>query len=335
MLRFKWETEFKEAESGSMAKDWEERPIRSLVKSMVKGKTPKRGSQGTYEYPYLSVGYLRGEREPEEFCSREAGVMVNNDDLLIIWDGATNAGEILRGKKGILGSTLTRLELTDDCDPDFIYSALKFLEDEIRALRSGTDDRHVDRDALLDMLIPFPEKSEQNRIAEVLLCLSSLIENELRQDDILEKVATALFKQWFVDFEPFGQDEMRDSELGMIPVGWEVKPISKLANLCNGFSYNGREKSDEPIEGSRVFITLNNFIEDGGFKPEYAWVRSDRLGGKHFLKEGDLVLTNTHFGVGGSATGRLLATPALVVFPPDYAEPQGVFSHHITNHDRL
>ncbi|MCM8816804.1 MAG: restriction endonuclease subunit S, partial [Candidatus Omnitrophica bacterium] len=52
--------------------------------------------------------------------------------------------------------------------------------------------------------------------------------NKKRQNEILEKTAMAIFKNWFIDFEPFKDGEFVDSELGKIPNGWEVNFISKL-----------------------------------------------------------------------------------------------------------
>jgi type I restriction enzyme S subunit len=117
---------------------------------------------------------------------------------------------------------------------------------------------------------------------------------------------------------------MVDSELGEIPEGWEVKRLGEIASFCRGFSYSGIEKFNEP--NGFVFVTLNNVKEGGGFKPEYSWIKSDRLKEQHFLSEGDLIIANTE----QTKDGRLLAFPAIVYFPQDYREKVGVFSHHIT-----
>ena len=68
----------------------------------------------------------------------------------------------------------------------------------------------------------------------------------------------------------------------------------------------------------------------GGFNIEYSWINSTRLKERHFVKELDLVIANTHFGVGGSETARLLANPALIIFPSSYSKPTAVFSHHVS-----
>ncbi|AKB77452.1 Type I restriction-modification system, specificity subunit S [Methanosarcina horonobensis HB-1 = JCM 15518] len=112
--------------------------------------------------------------------------------------------------------------------------------------------------------------------------------------------------------------------MGEIPEGWGVKSISELADFVKGFSYKGSEKFTEPP--SKVFVTLNNVYEGGGFKPEYAWIQSDRTKERHLVREGDLIILNTE----QTKDRRLLGFPAIVYFPHNYRDETGVFSHHIT-----
>ncbi len=138
----------------------------------------------------------------------------------------------------------------------------------------------------------------------------------------------AIFKNWFVDFEPFKDGEfVYHEELGKeIPKGWEVKAIGEVAEFINGLSYKGSEKFRDSVDNSYVFITLNNIKEGGGFKTEFTWIKSNRLKEKHFVKERDLIFANTE----QTKSGRLLASPAFVIFPDGYNKDLGVYSHHIT-----
>jgi type I restriction enzyme S subunit len=124
------------------------------------------------------------------------------------------------------------------------------------------------------------------------------------------------------------ENEFRETEIGRIPRDWKIEPIREMANFANGLSYASSEKLDEP--SGYVFITLNNVIEGGGFKKEYSWIQSERIGKRHFVREGDLIIANVHFGVGGSGYGRLLGTPAIVVFPKNYDKSEGVYSLDVT-----
>lgn len=80
-----------------------------------------------------------------------------------------------------------------------------------------------------EVLIPIPEIEVQNRIMDILHSLDDKIEVNRKINENLEQQAQALFKSWFVDYEPFKNGEFVESELGMIPKGWRV---GKLGELC-------------------------------------------------------------------------------------------------------
>jgi type I restriction enzyme S subunit len=150
---------------------------------------------------------------------------------------------------------------------------------------------------------------------------------------ILEAIANAIFKHWFVDFE-FPNEEAKpykssggrfsDSILGKIPTGWEMTSLDQVAELTMGFSYKGSEKSKGG--GEYLFVTLNSVKEGGGFKREFSFISSDRLKERHFVQSGDIVIANTE----QTKTGTLLGYPALVEFPFGYKGDRAVISHHIT-----
>ncbi len=178
-----------------------------------------------------------------------------------------------------------------------------------------------------------PPLPEQHAITSVLDSLDDKIILNNSMNSTLEAVGQALFKRWFVDFEfpneegkPYRSSggEMEDSEFGEIPKGWDVVPLSKIAEFTRGFSYTGSEKSSE--SGDYVFITLNSIYEGGGFKREFSYLTSERVKGRHLVREEDIVIANTE----QTKTGTLLGFPALVEFPRNYDKPIGVFSHHIT-----
>ena len=147
MLKFKWETEFKKTEIGEIPKDWRTIKLMKVITNIEKGKVPEKIPG---EYPYLSVDYLRGNLDDTEFYSKDAGVFVTRDDILMIWDGVINAGEIFRGIEGLLSSTMCRLVYDEGkIQRNYLYHTLKLFEPIIREARRGTDDRHVDKSMLI------------------------------------------------------------------------------------------------------------------------------------------------------------------------------------------
>jgi len=81
-----------------------------------------------------------------------------------------------------------------------------------------------------NLTFSFPPIKEQIAIASILSALDDKIELNLQMNKTLEEMAMALYKHWFVDFGPFQNGEFVDSELGMIPEGWEVKRLDEIAH---------------------------------------------------------------------------------------------------------
>ena len=82
-----------------------------------------------------------------------------------------------------------------------------------------------------DVCIPVPPMEKQNKVMDILHSLDDKIEVNRRINDNLEQQAQALFKSWFVDFEPFKNGEFVESELGMIPKGLDVQYISEIPHI--------------------------------------------------------------------------------------------------------
>ena len=104
--------------------------------------------------------------------------------------------------------------------------------------RSGTFPQ-VTFSELANFSISLPPISQQKEIVAVLKSFDSKIDLNQRINDNLEQQAQALFKSWFVNFEPFKNGQFVDSELGKIPKGWKVGYLSEIADIIMGQSPNG------------------------------------------------------------------------------------------------
>ena len=121
-----------------------------------------------------------------------------------------------------------------------------FLEKmNIRNLAIGSSQPLITQDILKNIEIDLPSLEEQKRIADILTALDDKIELNNQMNQTLEEIASLLYKRWFVDFEfpddkgnPYKSSggEMVDSELGMIPKGWEVKNLTEIAKFVNGLA---------------------------------------------------------------------------------------------------
>jgi len=111
--------------------------------------------------------------------------------------------------------------------------------------------------------LELPSLPEQKRIAAILSSLDDKIENNRRINRNLEEQAQALFKSWFVDFEPFKDGEFVDSELGMIPKGWRVEKLENVTSfISRGVSPKYNEDSADWVLGQTCvrnnIVTLTN-----------------------------------------------------------------------------
>ena len=126
----------------------------------------------------------------------------------------------------------------------FLYYLLKYNKEEIEGLGSGTTFKEVSAKVMQNFDIKIPSIQTQKKIADILSSLDDKIEVNKRINDNLEQQAQALFKSWFVDFEPFKKGKFIDSELGMIPEGWQVE---ELGNITNSITEKVGKRTDVKV----------------------------------------------------------------------------------------
>lgn len=103
--------------------------------------------------------------------------------------------------------------------------------DWVRSFDTGGTRGNINAKVFGAMPITLPPRHQQDRIVEILKSLDDKIELNRRINANLEAQAQALFRSWFVDFEPFRDGPFVDSQLGKIPQGWKVETLSNLATV--------------------------------------------------------------------------------------------------------
>lgn len=106
----------------------------------------------------------------------------------------------------------------------------------INSVATGSTRKNINAKMYEKMPIFLPEEKTQEKIVTLLENFDSKIEINNKIISNLESQAQAIFKSWFVDFEPFQDGDFVESELGMIPEGWEVKSLSDIAFFKNGLA---------------------------------------------------------------------------------------------------
>lgn len=139
-------------------------------------------------------------------------------------------------EKIVLGQRLFGLKINEICYPKYLYYYMTTaqFQSELKNRATGTTVIGLRQPELLKCTVNLPPLDEQRRIAGILGSLDDKIELNRRINANLEAQAQALFRSWFVDFEPFRDGPFVDSELGKIPQGWKVGTFQDIINITSG-----------------------------------------------------------------------------------------------------
>lgn len=212
--------------------EWKQDKLIDLLDSLIdyRGKTPRKVDKGI---PLITAKIVKNGRidMPTEFIDIKdynswmvRGFPKNGDVILTTEAPLGEVAQLddkkialaqrivcLRGKEGVLDNTFLKY---------FLLSSLG--QARLKARETGTTVTGIKQSELKEVLIDYPPYKYQKQITSILKSLDDKIELNRRINENLEQQAQALFKSWFVDFEPFKDGKFVDSELGMIPEGWRV-----------------------------------------------------------------------------------------------------------------
>lgn len=123
--------------------------------------------------------------------------------------------------------------IANNVDKYFLYWIMRTpaYQSFIATHSSGTTVHHTSPKGIGNYVFKLPPLDDQRRIASILSSLDRKIELNNKINADLEEMAQAIFKNWFVDFEPFKDGKFVDSELGMIPEGWKVFQIADIPHI--------------------------------------------------------------------------------------------------------
>jgi type I restriction enzyme S subunit len=204
------------------------------------------------------------------------------------------------------------------------------LQGQMKAKASGATVEHLRVPDAETLEIPLPPLPVQRRIAGILGAYDDLIENNRRRIELLEEMATTIFREWFVHYRFPGHEdvEMRETEIGTLPKEWTVKPIGELATSPRSRVDPDEMDPDTPYFGlgdmPKESITLSEWgrAENAGSK-KYSFDRGDILFGKirpYFHK------------VGPAPVGGICSTDAIVIVP-NSDELYGLVLGHVSSEE--
>ncbi len=256
-----------------MGGEWVEMPLWEIA-YYINGRTTKPSELCQVGVPVIKIAELnRGitdktARIPANLVDDRH--WVNEGDLLFAWSGSVGVYRY-KGPRAALNQHIFRVTAKPIADQLFFYYLLLSCIPifNLRVQDKRTTMGHITKKDLQNIKVLLPPLPEQRAIAHILGTLDDKIELNRRMNETLEAMAQALFKSWFVDFDPvvvnalkagnpipdkFAEraahyrdnpdvlglpehilrlfpDRFQDSELGPIPEGWEIGPLSTIANL--------------------------------------------------------------------------------------------------------
>jgi type I restriction enzyme S subunit len=272
-----------------------------------RGKTPPKTDSGVR---LITAKVVKGGQileEPAEFIAEDfydewmRRGLPQKLDVLLTTEAPLGELAILRGSERIaLAQRIILLRAKPGhVDPVFLFYALQsdFGQGELKARGSGTTVLGIKQSELRKVRIPIFPLPVQRRIAGILSAYDELMENSQRRIRLLEAMARALYREWFVHFRFPGHEKLPRvaSPLGDIPQGWEVRTI---ADVCESVSY-GYTASASREEVGPKFLRITDIVPatiDWAGVP-FCEIPEDKAP-KYLLKPGDIVVART-----GATTG--------------------------------
>lgn len=121
---------------------------------------------------------------------------------------------------------------------EYLLYFLQYNKQYLLSISQGGGTRSaITKKMIEDIEIDLPSLEDQLSIVNIINSISKKIEVNQQINDNLEQQAQALYESWFVDFEPFKDGNFVESELGLIPEGWEVRDIYKYSDVIYGAPY--------------------------------------------------------------------------------------------------
>jgi len=208
---------------GGVRMEWKEDVLGNVLEVKY-GKDHKKLADG--QYPVYGSGGLMRYVDSK---------LYDGPSILIPRKGTLNNIMFVESPFWTVDTMFWSIINTDKVDPKFLFYSI--CKRDFASMNVGSAVPSMTVNILNDIQISYPKNIEdQRRIASILSSLDRKIELNNKINADLEEMAQAIFKNWFVDFEPFKDGKFVDSELGMIPDGWKVGRLTEIASYMNGLA---------------------------------------------------------------------------------------------------
>ena len=295
--------------------DWTMRRLGTFATKVGSGATP-RGGKSVYLNSRVSHALIRSQHVfdrrfdsdeiafiSEEHAQELRNAEVRPGDILlnITGDGVTFARACIVPNHVLPAAVNQHVSIVrvdqNVCAPGYLlgYLTHPVTKRYIESFNTGGSRRAITKGHIESFEVPLPPLPVQQRIAGILSAYDELIENNLRRTRILEAMARAFFREWFVNFRFPGHEKRPRvvSPLGDIPQGWEVREMQEVADVIDCLH---SKKPTECPDATGIFLQLNNVGEAGKLDMREQF----RISAEDYalwtsrieLRAGDCVITN-------------------------------------------
>ena len=251
--------------------DYKRVPLSSKERSTRQGCYPYYGAQGIIDYidDYIFDGtYLLIAEDGENLKSQKQ-----------------NIAQLATGKYWV-NNHAHIVESNGLCDIRYLCYLLNTMD--VSGYITGSAQPKLNQANMSSICLNLPPVSIQKRIADFLSRIDDKIEYNRRINENLEQQAQALFKSWFVDFEPFKDQPFVESELGMIPQGWRVESLSSIADYVNGLAMQ-KYRPEDGEEGLPVLKIKE--LGQGNIDDSSELCSPSVIGEKYIINDGDIIFS--------------------------------------------
>lgn len=234
---------------------------------VVTGKTPPSSQPELFGkgYPFLTPTDIDGLAryiEPGRFLSSKGRdyqqqLMLPERAVCVVCIGATIGKVCMTDRPSFTNQQINSVIVNEtEHDPFFVYYLMTTLRDELKSSAGGAATPIINKTTFSELEVNVPPLPVQRRNAGILSAYSELIENSQRRIRILEAMARALYREWFVLFRFPGHEKLPRvaSPLGEIPKGWEVKRLPESVHV--------NPRVVVPREGEKSFVPMGCLSND-------------------------------------------------------------------------
>jgi type I restriction enzyme S subunit len=290
--------------SGSSINTWSKQPLKNIVTLISSGGTPSRKHPEYYSNnghlwvkskELLDTSIYDTEEHISDIGLKNSSAKYFPQNTILVAMYGANVGQLgILKQRATVNQAICGLVIDDSlANYRFIFYTLLSTRHKLAAKAHGAAQQNLNQDLIRNFDIPFPPLPTQRKIAAILSAYDDLIENNTRRIKILEEMAQALYREWFVKFRFPGHEKVKmvESELGMVPEVWEVVKVGDVSKV-------GRGSSPRPIRNQKYF--------EGGMIP---WIKiADATNsGKYLYKTKEKV--NEY----GASFSRLLPKGSLII----------------------